>query len=48
MGSLGDAILSKTATKLHAHFHIDHPRVQIELGRSEGGCACPPNCPDGS
>ncbi|WP_295409143.1 cation diffusion facilitator family transporter [uncultured Thiocystis sp.] len=44
-GHPGDAFLSETATALHAHFDIDHPTMQIEIGRPEGGCAHPTTCP---
>jgi hypothetical protein len=44
-GHPGDAFLRQTAAALHAHFDIDHPTMQIEIGRPEGGCAHPLTCP---
>lgn len=44
-GHPGDGFLAEMATALHEGFAIDHPTVQIEIGRSEGGCAHPLTCP---
>ena len=44
-GHPGDAFLAQTAAALHVQFNIDHPTVQIEIGRPAGGCAHPTTCP---
>ncbi len=45
-GHPGDAFLAQTAAGLHEQFDIDHPTMQIEIGRPEGGCAHPMTCPE--
>jgi cobalt-zinc-cadmium efflux system protein len=40
-GHPGDAFLQRVADKLHEHFHITHPTIQIELDGLDHGCAHP-------